>query len=137
MSWDILVVNSSEPVSLEELSVPDFDSTQFVVDCVKATFLDADLSDPSWIRIDNDICSMEIALSEEDVIGNHFMMFVRGGQDPVREIIRLCKEHNWIAYDINGERFLDEKQIEANSFNDWKDYRDHVVNLKKPWWRFW
>ena len=68
------------------------------------------------------------------------MLHVRGGQDPRGEIAKLCSQHEWIAFDISGEQFIDNEKTVADSFQKWENYRDHVVSGatgKKPWWKLW
>ncbi len=52
----------------------------------------------------------------------------------------MCKQHNWIAFDISGEQFIDNTQPTSESFKEWENYRDQVVpgsTKKKAWWKFW
>ena len=83
---------------------------------------------------------IEFNIGDKEDMDNTFMLHVRGGQDPTGEIAKLCKQHDWIAYDISGEQFIDNTQPTKESFKEWESYRDHVVlgeTNKKPWWKFW
>jgi hypothetical protein len=137
MSWDILIFNSNKPVDFENSDLPEFDSREIVINKIKTTFPDSNWNDPSWGLLGNQQCSIEFNIGDDEAMGNHFMLHVRGGENPTTEIVKMCKQHDWIAFDISGERFLDEKYPEANSFDEWKSYRDQIVAPQKPWWKFW
>ncbi|CAN5510166.1 hypothetical protein BH10BAC2_BH10BAC2_37280 [soil metagenome] len=140
MSWDILVMNSNKPVDFEKGDWDNFKSREFVVNNIKQTFPDSNWQDPSWGLLDNSKAVIEFNIGDKKEMDNTFMLHVRGGQDPTAEIAKMCKQHNWIAYDISGEQFIDDNQPANDSFKDWENYRDQVVSgstKKKAWWKFW
>ena len=137
MSWDIVILNSNKPISLEEGNLPNFDSRKSVINKIKKTFPDSDWGDQSWGILENHQGSIEFNMGDDEAIGDHFMLHVRGGQNPTGAIIEMCKQHGWIAYDASIEGFLDGEQPDKSSFNDWKDYRDQIASPRKPWWKFW
>jgi hypothetical protein len=140
MSWDILIMNSNKPVDFEKGDWANFKSRQSVIDNIQKTFPDSNWDDPSWGILDNDKAVIEFNIGDKEEMDNTFMLHVRGGQDPTGEIERLCKQHDWIAFDISGEQFIDSYQPPTESFKEWESYRDHVVSgatSKKPWWKFW
>lgn len=140
MSWDILIINSNEPVDFEKGDWLNFKSRQSVISSIKQTFPDGNWDDPSWGVLDNEKAVIEFNIGDTEDIGNTFMLHVRGGQDPTSEIAKLCKQHNWIAYDISGEQFISNNQPTAGSFKEWENYRDYVVSgapKNKPWWKLW
>jgi hypothetical protein len=140
MSWDILVMNSDKPVDFEKGDWSNFQSRQFVIDSVKRTFPDSSWQDPSWGILDNEKAVIEFNVGDKEEMDNTFMLHVRGGQDPTGQIAKMCNEHNWIAFDISGEEFIDNSQPTSNSFKEWENYKDQVVSgspKKKVWWKFW
>lgn len=140
MSWDILVMNSAKPVDFEKGDWSNFKSRQFVIESIKQTFPDSNWQDPSWGILDNDKAVIEFNIGDKEEMDNTFMLHVRGGQDPTGQIAKMCKQHNWIAFDISGEKFIDNSQPTSESFKQWEDYRDQVVSgssKKKAWWKFW
>ena len=140
MSWDILIMNSNKPVNFEKGDWANFTSRQSVIESIQQTFPDSNWDDPSWGILDNEKAVIEFNMGDTEDMDNTFMLHVRGGQDPTGEIAKMCSQHDWIAYDISGEKFIDNNQPTTNSFQKWESFRDHVVRgtaNKKPWWKFW
>jgi hypothetical protein len=84
--------------------------------------------------------NIEFNLGRSEYIGKTFMLHVRGGNDSVGEITRMCRENNWIAFDISNGRFIDNDSPASESFERWIQYRDKIIQTgkaKKKWWRFW
>jgi hypothetical protein len=133
-------MNSNKPVDFEKGDWANFKSRQSVIDSIKQTFPDCNWDDQSWGILDNHNAVIEFNVGDNEDMDNTFMLHVRGGQDPTGEITKMCSQHDWIAYDISGEQFIDHNKPTAESFQEWKSYRDHVVSggvNKKPWWKFW
>ena len=140
MSWDILVMNSNRPVDFENGDWASFESRQSVIECIRKTFPDSNWDDPSWGILDNEKAVIEFNIGSKEQMDNTFMLHVRGGQDPTGEIVRMCRQSDWIAYDISNDQFIDNSQPSTESFKKWEGYRDHVVSgatNKKPWWKIW
>ena len=138
MSWDILILNSKEPVDFENGDWPDFSSKKNVIENIKSTFNDSDWSDSSWGTLTNEFADIEFNVGEEESLGNNFMLHVRGGSKVISLIFQMCIEHGWIAYDVSNEKFI-ENELEDSSFKNWKDYKNQVIEkekTKKPWWKF-
>ena len=140
MSWDILIMNSNRPVDFENGDWASFESRQSVIECIRKTFPDSNWDDPSWGILDNEKAVIEFNIGSKEQMDNTFMLHVRGGQDPTGEIVRMCTQSDWIAYDISNDHFIDNSQPASDSFKKWESYRDHVVSgatNKKPWGKIW
>jgi len=140
MSWDILIINSSKPVDFGKDEWANFESRTSTIKNIQQIFPDINWSDPSWGVLNNKRAVIEFNVGNKEDMGNTFMLHVRGGQNPTSEIVRLCQEFDWIAFDISGEKFIDNNQPTLDSFKQWESYRDKVINgtnNKKPWWKFW
>lgn len=140
MSWDILIINSNKPVDFEKGDWASFKSRQFVIESIQKTFPDSNWDDPSWGILDNDKAVIEFNVGDKEQMDNTFMLHVRGGKDPTGEIAKMCRQSDWIAYDISGEQIIDNNQPTTESFKVWESYRDQVVSgktNKKPWWKLW
>ena len=140
MSWDILIINSNKPVDFENGDWAKFHSKQSVIASIQQTFPDSNWDDTSWGILDNEKAVIEFNIGDKEDMDNTFMLHVRGGQNPTGEIAKMCRQHDWIAYDISGEQFIDNKEPTTDSFQNWERFRDHVVRdktNKKPWWKFW
>lgn len=99
MSWDLLILNSTKPVDFEIDNWKDFESTKYVVNRIKKTFPESRWKDSEWGNSQTKFADIEFNVSDEEEFGNNFMIHVRGGIDPLAEIVKMCKENNWIAYD--------------------------------------
>lgn len=138
MSWDILILNSTEPVDFEKENWPDFKSKQGIIERIKSTFKESDWSDSSWGTLTNEFADIEFNLGEEESLGNNFMLHIRGGSEVLSLIFQMCSEHGWIAYDMSSEKFI-ENGADDSGFNNWKNYQKQVIGKdknKKPWWKF-
>jgi hypothetical protein len=135
MSWDILVLNSSNPVDFEKGNWPDFPSRQYVVECISQSFPQSSWNGSSWGVLDTEDASIEFNIGDSDILGNCFMIHVRGGKAPTAAIYTMCAQHRWIAFDISGGEYISATSNEA-SFIDWKQFRDRIVSSKpkeRPW----
>lgn len=140
MSWDVLIVNSKEPINLEKDKGIDIESKEEVIEKLTNLFPDIDFSDVSWGILENTQADIEFNLGEDDNVGDNFLLHVRGGEDPVGEIVRMCLTYNWQAFDPGLERFIDLKNPKHNSYDQWHDYKEQILIKpidKKPWWKFW
>lgn len=135
-----MIMNSNKPVDFEKGDWPDFKSRKSVIEHIQKTFPDSNWNDPSWGILDNEKAVIEFNLGDQEEIDNTFMLHVRGGQNPTYEIAKLCHQHDWIAYDLSGEQYIDYNQPAVDSFTQWENYRNQVVSgatRKKAWWKFW
>lgn len=140
MSWDLIILNSSKPVDFEKDNWKDFESTNFVANRIKKTFPESTWNDFSWGNLENEFADIEFNIGNENDFGNNFLLHVRGGINPLEEIVRMCKENNWIAYDMSKESFVDLENPNSDGFEKWKKFRNATFEekekTKKPWWKF-
>ena len=140
MSWDLLILNSIEPVDFEKENWEDFESTKYVADRIKKTFPESIWTDFSWGNLENKYADIEFNLGKENDCGNNFIIHVRGGINPITEIVRMCKENSWIAYDMSKESFVDLEKPDSDGYEKWKKFRNKTfeeeMKSKKPWWKF-
>lgn len=140
MSWDILILNSDKPVDFEKSDWPKFSSREYVIDSINRTFPDCHWEDSSWGILENTNAVIEFNIGAKEQMDNTFMLHVRGGKDPSSEIAKMCKENNWIAFDMSRDQFIDNKQPALDSFKAWENYKNQVISglsKKKAWWKFW
>ena len=138
MSWDVVILNSKTPVDPESEALPDFPSRTIVIEQISRTFPEADWRDPSWGILEHEQIIVEFNVGDDEWPGNHLVLHVRGGTDPVGEIMRLCEQHGWIALDSSDGEFL--QRGKTSGFEQWRAYRDQIGSApapKKPWWKFW
>jgi hypothetical protein len=132
MSWGILTLNSRVPVDFERGDWADFDSKQGVAASISATFPESQWLDASWGTLDHREADIEFNLASAAQIGNNFMLHVRGGQDPVGAISRMCQQHGWLAYDMAADAFIGIDELSNHSFVQWKSYKDAIVSGEAP-----
>ncbi len=126
MSWDILIINSAQPVDIDSDDYPEFTSRADFIKKVSASIPEADWSDPSIGIVDSDAAVMEFDLGDEEEIGSTVLVNVYGGEEPVEEIARLCKENHWQAYDIATESFLDLDNPSSETWDNFQSSRESL-----------
>ena len=140
MSWDILIINSKEPVDFEKGDWSDFVSRQNVIENIKSTFPEVNWTDFSWGELTNEFADIEFNIGDEESIGNNFMLHVRGGSNVVNLIFSMCQQCGWIAYDLASEKFINSAE-DNSGLKSLQDYKNQVIKfentkVKKPWWKF-
>lgn len=141
MSWDILVINSNKPVDFEKGDWSNFNSRKSVISKITTTFPQVSWDNFSWGVIDAPEAVIEFNIGESEEMGNNFMLHIRGGKNPTEEISKMCRENDWVAYDISTDSFIN-SESGPESFEKWENYRNQVLNTgvtstKKSWWKFW
>ena len=91
-----------------------------------------------------------------------FRVTVLGGDNPLSEIVRLCKQNHWNAYNVEDRKFLNLKHppriqvTELDRKNYYDDYWEkfeaiqdekegvekqadgkRLVSSNRKWWKFW
>jgi hypothetical protein len=126
MSWDILIINSKTQVDIDADDYPEFSSRKDFIEKVKRSFPETDWSDPAFGILDSDEAVIEFNVGDEDEIGATVLLNVYGGDDPVREVARLCKENGWQAYDIATENYLDLNNPSSESWDNFQSSREYL-----------
>ncbi|MES2545857.1 MAG: hypothetical protein V4548_13305 [Bacteroidota bacterium] len=138
MSWDVLIINSEKPVDFEKDNWPNFLSKQKIINDITSIFPETNWDDSSWGILENEFADIEFNIGDNENIGNNFMLHIRGGKNPVKEIFKMCSQNSWIAFDLSSGNYIDEN-LNQTGFNSWKKHRDEVISkekVKKPWWKF-
>lgn len=93
MSWDVILMNVPSNVrSISELEdeLPILGSKIEVLSILSSALPSINLSDPTWGVMDGDNFSIEFSIGDKDPIQT-IMLFVRGSDDAVRVIEKVCQ----------------------------------------------
>jgi hypothetical protein len=100
-----------------------------VIEQIMQAIPDVDASDPSWLMIDGDDCSIEISLSAEQVQGLSF--FCRGnGEIAIGILSAIARTLALRIVDLQSGDFLEPGPQAEASFARWRAYRDQVIGDK-------
>jgi hypothetical protein len=100
-----------------------------VIEQIKQVVPQVDASDPSWIMIDGDDCSIEVSLSNEQIDGLSF--FCRGNGEAVIGILwAIAQKFSLRIVDLQSGDFLEHGPQAEASFARWRAYRDQVIGDK-------
>jgi hypothetical protein len=124
MSWDVLLINSAMQVDIDSDDYPEFTSRMEFIEKVSASIPESDWSDPTIGIVDSDLAVMEFEVGDEEEIGATVLVNIYGGENPVEEIARLCKENQWQAYDIASESYIDLDTPVSDTWNAYQASRE-------------
>lgn len=159
MSWDVILMQVPESVkSIKDIT----DDVHFelgprknVVGLLKKTAPEISIPSEDFGWVDGEDFSIEVYIGNNETVDT-IMLAVRGSDNAIRVIEKVCKGTGWRAYDTTTDRFIDFKENPSEGFKQWKAYRDAIANhlkssgetvtvdpkihvIKKPkhWWEFW
>ena len=158
MSWDVILMNvpSNIESSAEiEEDLPVLGSKTEVLSMLSNTLPSIVLSDPTWGILDGDSFSIEFNIGDEDPV-HTIMLHVRGSDDVIEVIDRICQYSRWRALDTSTGDFMNFSKNPAAGLQQWRAFRDQVfaslgedgevpekgvrltiTDTKKKWWQFW
>lgn len=131
MSWDIFVQDIPRlATSVDE--IPDdfipgpIASRAVILDAIQAVLPFADVSDPSWIRIDSQGVALEISIQEADPVES-FAFHVRGGEHSIGAIAEILARLGLRAFDPQAQSGIFDPSTAAESLARWQAYRDRAL----------
>lgn len=128
MSWDVFVQDiPPHAASLDDIP-DDFEPQPLgprsrIVAAIVRIAPFADVSDPSWLRIDGHGVDLEVSLGDDDPV-EEFAFHVRGGDASAGFIAAVLKELGLRAIDGESETGLFDERTAAASLERWKSFRD-------------
>lgn len=132
MSWDVVLLHLPED-SRSLADVPrDFNSPPLgtqaaVLAAVARAVPEADLSDPTWGRLDGSGWSMELNIGSRDPV-DLIMLHLRGGGDDILiPVFRLAGELDCRVLDCSSGELLSSPQ-ETEGWHAFQQFRDHILN---------
>ncbi|MFD7023268.1 hypothetical protein [Promicromonospora sukumoe] len=128
MSWDISLFNAPPGVTIEEIP-RDYEpsplgSSAEVLGRLKATFVDLDLSDPTWGFLNRQSWSIEFNVGGEDPVES-IMLHVRGGGDAVQVVQETAHLLGCRAFDCSSGEFIEDGG--RDGWADFQQFRDTVI----------
>lgn len=131
MSWDVVMLAAPAGVMdlsqlPQDFSVP-LGPLQEVLDQLQWILPDLDLSDPTWGRLHGPGYSIEFSVLPNDPV-LAVMLHVRGGDDAIEPIARLCRQTGWSAFDCGDGNLIDFSADPCSGLRAWREYRDHVLD---------
>jgi hypothetical protein len=132
MSWDIFVQDIPKGIKSAQ-EIPDgwmpeggIAARVEVLRVIREVLPTANLSDPTWIQIDDADCCMEISLHEKERVDS-FAFFVRFGDRTPVAIGEILRKLGLRAFDTSAESGLFDSGNGADSQASWQCYRDQVI----------
>jgi len=158
MSWDVLLLNVPDNIKSQNDLPADFKSTLGITTDILSTLSaiapEIDLHDPTWGVLEGDGFSIEFNIGRNNPIES-IMLHVRGSNEAITTIERICKKTGWRALDTSTGNFIEFNQNPEKGLEQWRSYRNQVVKSlqdkgektladekivlspQKKWWQFW
>lgn len=132
MSWDVIIFNIPDNIqTISELtddSILPLGSRDHILSVIAHIFPQANLSDPTWVVLDDEDYSIEFSLGQDEQI-NTLMLLVRGGIEAINAIENFCKVTGWRAFDSSAGDFIDFSDSNRDlGIKRWQEYRDFITD---------
>ena len=130
MSWDISLFNAPSGMTIEEIP-QDYDpaplgSVAEILDRLQATFVELNLSDPTWGDLVRPGCVIEFNIGREDPVES-IMLHVRGGGDDAVQVVReTAHALGCRAFDCSSGDFIEDGG--SDGWADFQAFRDSVID---------
>ena len=135
MSWDVVIMRFPEGFDGDFEKMPDNwePETLFTQDYfeeeIKKIFPNI-IGDKTWLTLNAETYSIEFNIGDDKSITN-IMLHVRGGNDALKAIEKICKKFNCQALDTTESKLIDFNKETNEGFSSWRKYRDSVIKNKK------
>ena len=132
MSWDIFVQDIPEhAVSLDDIA-EDFKpgllvSRSNVIGTILKVAPFADISDPTWVRIQGHGADIEVSLGDQEQVAG-FAFHVRGGDASIGIIAGILRDLRLRALDPGSDTGIFDPGKAGDSLMHWLEYRDRVLS---------
>ena len=130
MSWDIFVQDIPEhAVSLDDIA-EDFKPKLVVfrsnvIGAILKIAPFADVSDPTWVRIQGHGADIEVSLGDQEQVAG-FAFHVRGGDASIGIIAGILQDLRLRALDPGSDTGIFDPGKAGDSLKHWLEYRDLV-----------
>lgn len=137
MSWDVYFLKFPDEVNSVSEIPEDYEPQPLgIYDDIKKLFSEvfpaAEFFRPGygWGVLDTDEYSIEFSIDEEEPITS-IVLQIRGGETPIDVIKKICQKTAWRAIDTSSGDFMNFDNNPEVGFNEWKEYRDKVINQEE------
>ena len=136
MSYDIFVQDLPAAArSVDEIPedfVPSpLGPRQSIIDGILDVVPTADLSDPTWGRIEAVGWSIEVNIRDEDPCTS-FAFHVRGESEAIGAVAAILERLGFRALDTSDGGIFSADSVSIESFGKWRDYRNEIVGDIDP-----
>ncbi len=130
MSWDVLLMNAP-PTLTTVHDFPDgfyseLGSRAEVLAILKSAVPGINLADPTWGTLEGRTFSIEFNIGRDNPI-QALMLHVRGSDEAIKIIQRICEVSGWRALDTTLGAFIDFGHNPADGLRKWRKFRDSVI----------
>jgi exopolysaccharide biosynthesis protein len=123
MSWDIVLFNSDEQITLvKELNPEKLVPTKFCEILENSSHLI--VKDGNHRKIQGEDYSIEFYKSEEPESNTIVHLY---GEKSFFEVIRLAKENNWQIYDTGIEEMINLENPQKSGYENHRKYVKHIM----------
>ena len=131
MSWNVFVQDRPRQATTVAEVPADYRPASLgkrsaTIEKIREVFPDADFSNPSRGRIDEDDCSIEVNLGTEEDCGG-FVLHVRGGDAAIGVVAAILQHLHLRALDSQTGEFFNARPEAIESFRQWRAYRDRCL----------
>jgi hypothetical protein len=133
MSWDVLLLRLPDHVTCvddiddDETMLP-LGARHEVLDSVRRTLPETDLTDPTWGQLEGPGWSIELNIGSDDPVDS-IMLHVRGSDDDVvGPIFRLAGELGCRVLDCSAGELVSSPD-ETSGWHAFQEFRDRVIGI--------
>lgn len=132
MGWDVMIFNyhGAPP---RDITLSSDDDGPFVLGAAKrvreaitTTLPGVDWSDPTWGMYLGNGFTFEFSAGSDDPI-MAIMVHVRGGGDPIPELLRVAVPNQWSLFDCSTSEFIDPNDPSQEGWTGFQAFRDRVI----------
>ncbi len=123
MSWDIILFNSRQKITLvEELDDTQLEPTNF--SSAFETHFTEILKDENHREIKGKDFFINYFIDEEEVSNKMVSLY---GENALFELVALAKKHNWQIFDTGIGQMIDLENPANNGYENFQSYLRHVL----------
>jgi len=130
MSWDVLIQDFGDYKQIQEIP-NDFQPKSIgnrndIITKIKATFPEVNITNPSWLVLENDKFSIEFNIGNEDIVDS-IMLHIRGDESVINVVLELLTNLNVRAVDTTTGKFVDIQENPKRGLNKWREFRNNIL----------
>ena len=131
MSWDVVIMRFPEGFNGDFEEMPDnwepenMFTQDYFEEEIKKLFPSIK-GDKDWMTLNAQTYSIEFNIGDDNPISN-IMLHVRGGNEALKAIEKVCKNFNCQALDTTESKLIDFNEETNEGFESWRNYKDNVL----------
>jgi len=134
MSWDVVIMRFPDGFDGDFDKMPaDWEpeklfTQDYFAEEIKKIFPNI-IGDKTWMTLNAETYSIEVNIGDDDPVSN-IMLHVRGGDEALQAIEKICIKFNCQALDTTESKLIDFDKKTNDGFTSWREYRDNVLKNK-------